>query len=222
MKVVIAGGNHKADYIISMYKDKGYELVVINQEIAVCQWLASRHNISVYHGNPTKDHIQVEAGVEGADLFIALGNNDVENYVACMVAKRNNNVKRCAATVMNPRDVDIFKKLGVDCVINSTYLLAQQIKNEASIENLIKTLTLEDDKIIILEITIPATSKLCNMVLADTTISDFASISCIYRNGNVMIPNGSSILKQGDKVLVVTKKEDENKVLKYFGTYHEK
>ena len=39
-----------------------------------------------------------------------------------------------------------LKKLGVDSVISSTYLLAQMILNESSVEKILKTLSIEDEK----------------------------------------------------------------------------
>ena len=148
MKVVIVGGRHEADYIISMYNNKKNDLIVINQDEDVCRYLSAQNNIPVMRGISTRQSDLHLAGAENADLFIALAENDHENYVACKLAKKVFGAKRCIAAVINPKNVDAFRSLGIDSVLSATYLLGEQIRNAASIENLIRTLSLENDEIV--------------------------------------------------------------------------
>ena len=83
--------------------------------------------------------------------------------------------------VQNPKNVSIFKSLGIDSAISSTYLLGEQIRNISSVENLINTLSLEDSKILIVEIRITKESRVVGKTLKDINISDLGSISCITR-----------------------------------------
>lgn len=213
MKVVIADGFHEADYIVRLYNNKRNDLVVINEIEDVCRYLSLNNEIPVMRARSTREDELKEAGAENCDLFISLSEDDYKNYVACKTAKQLLGAKRTIARVSNPKNVSIFKSLGIDSAISSTYLLGEQIRNISSVENLINTLSLEDSKILIVEIRITKESRVVGKTLKDINISDLGSISCITRNENVIIPNGQSELLEGDKVLIVTTAENKDKLI---------
>lgn len=216
MKIVIVDGKHEADYIISMYNNRKNDIIVINQDEDTCRFLSTQNNIPVMRGNPTRISDLQLAGAENADLFIALAESDHENYVACKLAKKFMGAKRCIATAVNPKNVDAFRNLGIDSVLSSTYLLGEQIRNAASIENLIRTLSLDNDEIVITEFKITSDMFVCDQTLKEINISDIASVSSIVRNSKGIIPNGNTRLLAGDKILVVTTHNNSNKVMKVF------
>ncbi len=216
MKIVITDGEHEADYIIKTYKDRNNDLIVINRDEEICRYLSLNNDIPVMLGRSTRESDLIEAGAEDADLFIALSQNDMDNYVSCQTAKQLLNAKRCIARVMNPKNVDIFRKLGIDSVLCSTYLLGEQIRSAASVENLINSLTLDDNRIIILELRITKDLWVKDKALKTVNLSHLGSVSIISRGPKVLIPNGDSILQENDKVLVVTNEENREEVIRMF------
>ena len=70
MKVVIVGGRHEADYIISMYNNKKNDLIVINQDEDVCRYLSAQNNIPVMRGISTRQSDLHLAGAENADSIL--------------------------------------------------------------------------------------------------------------------------------------------------------
>lgn len=216
MKIVIADGKHEADYIIKLFKNRNNKIIVINSDKDVCTYLSMQNDINTYYGSITKEYDLKSAYIENADLFIALSSEDVKNFVSCTMAKKIFNVKKCIANVINPKNVELYKKLGIDSVICSTYLLGNSIQNEANLENIIKTLSIENDKIMIAEVTILESFDVCNKQLKDLEIPAEASISCIYRGSHIIIPQGKTELLANDKVLVVCASVNKNLVLDYF------
>ena len=216
MKIVITDGEHEADYIIKTYKDRNNDLIVINRDEEICRYLSLNNDIPVMLGRSTRESDLIEAGAEDADLFIALSQNDMDNYVSCQTAKQLLRAKRCIARVMNPKNVDIFRKLGIDSVLCSTYLLGEQIRSAASVENLINSLTLDDNRIIILELRITKDLWVKDKALKTVNLSHLGSVSIISRGPKVLIPNGDSILQENDKVLVVTNEENREAVIRMF------
>ncbi|MBR2684982.1 MAG: NAD-binding protein [Erysipelotrichaceae bacterium] len=216
MKIVITDGEHEADYIIKTYKDRNNDLIVINRDEEICRYLSLNNDIPVMLGRSTRESDLIEAGAEDADLFIALSQNDMDNYVSCQTAKQLLHAKRCIARVMNPKNVDIFRKLGIDSVLCSTYLLGEQIRSAASVENLINSLTLDDNRIIILELRITKDLWVKDKALKTVNLSHLGSVSIISRGAKVLIPNGDSILEENDKVLVVTNEENREEVIRMF------
>ncbi len=216
MKIVIANGKHEADYIISTYNSRSNTLVVINENEEDCKYLSVRNGIPVMKGLATRETDLREAGAENADLFIALSENDMDNYVACRTAKLLLGAKRCITVVVNPKNVEVFRNLGIDSVLSSTYLLGEQVRNAASIENLINSLSLEDERVLIMEFRITPDLEAYGKTLADLDIADKGSISSITRGDKVIIPNGATVLEDNDKVLIVTTEEASDDVVKVF------
>ena len=96
MKVVIAGGTSQAEFIISMFKGKENELIVINPSQEVADTLVKRTRVKVYKGLPWRKYVLEETNAYGADVFIALCESDTDNDGACMMAKKVFSVKyRC-------------------------------------------------------------------------------------------------------------------------------
>lgn len=213
MKIVITDGEHEADYMISMFNSRKNDLIIINEDEDICKYLSHNSGIPVMRGISTRESDLRLAGAEDADLFIALSEDDVKNYVACKLAKNFLGAKRCIATVINPKNVDTFKNLGVDSVLCSTYLLGEQIRNNASIESLIHTLSLENNEINLIELKVTSDLFVCNKTLKDINISEIATVSSVYRSGKGIIPNGNTELLPGDKVLVVTTLNNRDKVV---------
>ena len=52
MKIVVAGGRSKADFLIGSLLEKKHEVTVINDEEAYCRYLSEKYNIPVVVGNP--------------------------------------------------------------------------------------------------------------------------------------------------------------------------
>jgi trk system potassium uptake protein TrkA len=198
-----------------MFKSKENQLIVINSSRSFANELAHKEHISVLVGSPWRNFVLEEAGVHDADVFISLSDKDTDNYAACILAKKIFNVKKCICVVNNPENVELYKKLGIDSVISSTYLLAQSIKSESSMESLIKTLTLENNKIVVSEIPVLSRYRIANKRIMDIDFPKYASISAIYRNFTVIIPNGQVEIKPKDILLVVCAPEDQKRIYNF-------
>ena len=216
MIVVIANGNLEAAYVIDSFKeDKHNKIIVINSDKEVAEYLMKRQHVSVYVGNPWRIYALEEAGVYDADLFISLSDNDTDNYVSCILAKKVFNVRKCICVVKNPDNVDIYKKLGIDSVISSTYLLTQYIKTESLEGNLIRSMNLDSNKIVMVEATLLSKYRICNKAIMDIHFPPYANIAYIMRDNEFIIPKGNVVLKPRDTLVIACDKADEDSLKKY-------
>ncbi|MBN2268440.1 MAG: NAD-binding protein [Acholeplasmataceae bacterium] len=215
MKIVIAGGKHEADFVIKALKEEHHHLIVINQDRIFAEYISTSNDIPVFPGDPTKGYCLSDAEVHGADVLLALGDSDTDNYITCITAKRLFNIKKTVAKVRNPKNVEIFKKLGVDSVISSTYLLAQTILNESSVEKILKTLSIEDEKIVMIELGVEADYSLVNKRIMDIQFPKNINISCIFRDPHVIIPNGSTVIKPDDKLIIISTPNEQEEIIEF-------
>ena len=131
MRVAIAGGRSRTDFLVESLVVDGNEVVVINGDRTWCEHMSARHGVPVVCGDATKRYVLDDADIEGFDLVIALSDSDADNLVICQMAQRYFDIERQVCTVSDPRNVVVFKKLGVSSVISATYTVARLIE-EAS------------------------------------------------------------------------------------------
>lgn len=216
MKIVICNGRHSADYLIKQFrKNKNTELIIINDNIETAKYISQENNIDVYVGDATKEYVLSENNIDNCNLFVALSRSDTDNYVACQLAKTVYNAQKCICRAVNPKNVDLFKRLGIDIVVSSTYLLGETVKSLISVSNLVKSLAIEDEKIVLSEIVLKGTDFICNKQLKDINFPATGSISCIFRNPNVIIPKGDTKLVPGDKLLVISNPKSQLSILEF-------
>ena len=114
---------------------------------------------------------------------------------------------------MSPKNVTLFKELGITNVISSTYMVAQHITQATTIANLVNTLSFEDD-IIISEVQIENEFKCVNRQLRDLPLPANTIICCIIRKGHdLIIPSGDSTIRGGDRLPVLTNKDSQSAAL---------
>lgn len=215
MKVVITGGAHEADFIVNMFKKEKHKLIVINNDPLFSQFISAQNHIEVFDGDPTKEYILGDANAKNADIIIALSAKDIDNYIVCMMAKKVFQIKKSICRVTNPKNVELFKQLGIDSVISSTYQLAQMIKNESNLENVIKTLSMEDEKIAITEILVQKKYQLSGKKIMDITFPRNMNIGCIFRDPHVIIPKGNTVINPGDKLVILSTPHDQDMITSF-------
>jgi len=215
MNIVIAGGTTAAEYIINNFKSPSNKLTVINTDLNDTFQIVRTNKIPVFYGDPSKKYVLQKANIEGADIFIAVGDKDADNYVACSLAKKIFNVKKCICIVQNPNNVDVFKRLGIDSVISSTQLLMASLDSETSLEKFIKTMSFEDNKIILTEVQIKSEYAISHKAIANIQFPKEGSIACIYRKPRVIIPNGQTTILPKDKLLFVSAPNDQQAIIDF-------
>ncbi|MCI1735357.1 MAG: TrkA family potassium uptake protein [Bacilli bacterium] len=215
MKILICGGKTEADFVIRSFQSPHNKLVIMNDDPLTAKILSEQNGVDVLDTDPTKIYSFEIADVYGFDLVIALMESDADCYVCCKIAKEHFGIKKAICTVSDPDNVEIFKALGIDSPISGSYLLTQRIKGESDIESIIKTLTLENDKIVITEINVKKNLDCCGKSLMQLKLPDYANVTCIFRNPEVVIPHGNTIIQSGDTLVIASAPDDQKKLIKF-------
>lgn len=214
MRIVIAGGRTQADFLIDTLNSKKHKLLIINEDKQYCDYLSSTHHFPVFCGDPSKYFVLEEAGIKNYDVLIALTHRDADNLAICQYAKRSFGVKKVICTVANPKNVDVFRQLGVTNVISSAHMVAQYITQATSIENLIKTFSIEDEKVVISEVMVEPEFMCVDQKIMDISLPDNTIIGCIVRkSSDMLVPSGTSTIKAYDKLFILTSPENQKKAM---------
>ena len=94
LRIIIAGCGKVGSTLVEQLSQEGHEIVVIDKNASRVQALTGMYDIMGIVGNGASYSVQQEAGVDKADLMIAVTDSDEPNLLCCTVAKRSG---RCAA-----------------------------------------------------------------------------------------------------------------------------
>lgn len=215
MKIVVAGGRDEADFLIGLLLMGKHKLTAVNGDRDCCEHLVSVHdNLTVIYGDPCKEYVMEDAGIRSFDIVIALREKDADNLEICQMAKRLFAVKKTVCTVRNPKNVEIFELLGVDRAISATYMLAHYIEQASIVEDLVKVMPLENQKVLVSEIKVQSDCAAVDLKIADMQLPFNTIISCIIRDTEVIVPNGQNRIMAGDRLVVMTTPQNQKEVVK--------
>ena len=209
MNIVIIGGGKVGYYLAKTLLSFHHKISMIEMKRETCEKLANELNISVFHGDATKIDILKNAETSKADIMIAVTGQDEENLIVCQLAKNNLRVGKTIARVNNPKNTNVFLKLGVDIPVSSTALIADIIEQEVDYAGM-KTLTsIKNNKIVVSEIEIKRNSPVFNKRVKDIKMPKDCQLVSVIKNEDVLRPGEHLVLLEGDSVIVVS--DTENK-----------
>lgn len=207
--VIIAGGGRVTYYLEGLLKNSKIRSLVIDESKERCQALADAFPCTVINGDPTKQSLLLEEGIERVDAFVALTDTDEENALVSMYAKSVGDGK--VITMINAISYsELFKKAGLDRIISpkaatASYILryVRSILNagDSKIETLHKLI---DGKVEALEFLIKDDiDGLTDIALRSLKLRKNILVACIIRGGEIIIPSGYDAMQRGDTVIIV-------------------
>lgn len=203
-------------YLAKTLLPNKHKLVIVEPQKELCEKIANELNIPVVIGDGT--NIDKLAGIEvqKADIFIAVTGRDEDNLIACQLAKRKFGIRRTIARVNNPKNIQVFEKLGVDICVSGTGIIADLIEQEVDYSGMKTLMKLKNGKIALSEIFIAANSPVCNKSLKEINIPKDCILISVIRDEEVIIPNGYTVLHSGDYIITVSSQEDQPELKDYF------
>lgn len=209
-KIIIVGGDKIASDLIGLLSEENsYDIRVIESRIAVCERLANRYAIKVFHGDGTNVDVLERADAMDASVLIALTGEDESNLVACQLAKLNFNAKMTIAKVNNPRNSGILKLLGVDKIFSSTEIIAKMIDQEVSYSGMSVTYNIPGSSKAIVSFPLHPKSPANHKSLAEFDFVGDSRVVLVTRSsGEVLIPTGDLVMMGGDTLLMVCDQDD--------------
>jgi trk system potassium uptake protein TrkA len=209
MYVIVVGGGKVGFYLAKTLLAEGHEVVVIEHNPAKAATLAQALNTVVLQGNGAEAALMEQAGMNRADVVVAVTGEDEDNLVVCQMAKRRFNVPRAIARINNPKNEAIFKKLGIDATVNSTDIIMAQIEQAIPSRSLIHLLTLRSAGVSIVELKLTASSPALGRPIKELGIPGDSILALVLRNSQAIVPSGNTVLREGDEVIAVTSLQSE-------------
>ncbi len=156
-----------------------------------------------------------EAGLDKADMVVALTPFESENLLICLNAKKRRSCKT-AARLERVESEDTFRSLGIDTVIHPERAAAHYLEELITKPEVVDLAFIDRGEAAILEFDVTDKSKIAGKKVKDLEYPKGSLIVAVYYKNKLIIPEPSSIIKPGEKVLVLAKNSIINKVRRNF------
>lgn len=226
MKIVIAGagdiGFHLAKHLSNEQKD--IILIDLNQE--VLDYANTHLDVLTLNGDSSSVEVLRKAKVQSADIFLAVTTYENNNIVSAILAKKLG-VKRTIARVNNPeylrnQQKATFKEIGIDKLISPVLLAAYEIDRLLDLAQVTDVFEFENGRLLLIGTTLDESCPFLDQTLNDISrqpenMNFIFRPMCILRDHETILPRGSTILKNGDHVYFITKRNEVNPLLAGLG-----
>jgi trk/ktr system potassium uptake protein len=183
--------------------DKGHEVTVIESLRRRYETVEEELEHAIQYGDGTELWVLERAGIERADLVVAVTGDDEDNILICQVATEKYGVERVVARCNNPRNLQHFELLGIKPAVSATDLILRLIEHEVPKYGLVHLLDLKEERLEIIEMEVADGSPADGCKVADLGLPDGSLVISVLRDGGGFVPVGDSIVKAGDEVLLV-------------------
>ena len=170
MNIIIVGCGKVGRVLTEQLNEAGNNITVVDINGARATDVAERFDVMHVIGNGATRAVLEEAGIDKADLLIAVTGSDERNLLCCLIAKKAGGCQTIAR-VRSPQynaDVRYLKEeLGLAMVINPEYAAAEEIARVLRFPSAIKIDTFVKGKIELLKFKLPEDSPLCGMCVRE-------------------------------------------------------
>ena len=219
MFIIIVGGGKVGYYLAKTLAPEKHGIVLLEEDEAQCNKIAGELNdlgIGLVHGDGTDIHFLQDAGIEHADILIAVTGHDQNNLVACQLAKQYFSVPRTIARVNNPKNIQVFKQLGVDSVVSSTAHIASIIEHEVDWASINQMLGQKAGDVRVKDMPVSQTSPAAGKTVAELTLPKGTILISVIREKDAFIPNGQTQILAGDSVIALSHDDNMKRLSEYF------
>jgi trk system potassium uptake protein TrkA len=210
MYIIIVGGGRVGYYLTKALLDEGHEVLIVEKSASISQNINDEMGSVCFRGDGCEVATLAEIGTGRADMLVAVTGDDEDNLVACQVAKHKFKVPRTIARTRNPKNETLFKKLGVDVIVNSTNIILEHIEEEVPTHPLIHLMTIGDRGLEVVEVKISAESATVGKKIGELSLPEESNLLLLLRKEKKpVVPKSDIILQAEDRILAVTSPEKE-------------
>ena len=222
MKIVILGAGAVGSTLASLLSQDN-DLVVVDQNSSELHRLEEEADIKTLVGGASYPNILVNAGIQEADMVVAVTGSDETNIVSCMIAKvLNKSIK----TIARVREISYLKgktkeamdsgEIPVDIHISPEQLITEHIQGLIEIPGSLQVMEFGQGKLNLVAVRAVEGGPMIGHEIGDLKKhmpKIDSRVAAIFRNGEPITPLGSTIIESNDEVFFISKKGEASKVV---------
>lgn len=212
MKIIILGAGQVGGTLAEHLVDEDNDITVIDQDPERLRELQDKFDLRVIQGKASHPSSLRDAGAQDADMLVAVTSSDETNMAACQVAYSLFNTPNRIARIRSPEYIAEKEKLfrsdavPIDYIITPEELIIDYVQKLIEYPGALQVVDFANEKVKLVCVKAYYGGPLVGNAI--TTIKEHmphidARIAAIYRQGQAIRPQGSTIIEAGDEVFFV-------------------
>ena len=223
MNIIIVGCGKVGYTLVELLSSEEHNLVVIDEKPERVSRITDSMDAMGIVGNGINHQTLLAAGIETADLLIAVTGDDEKNLLCCVIAKKTG---RCQtiARVRNPiynEETEFLKKeFGIAMIINPDLAAATEIAKVFQFPSALRVDTFAKGRVELLHFRIGKDSPLLGMKLynLNQTLHTSVLVCTAMRGDDVIIPNGNFEFHENDVISIASTRKNAIEFFRKIGT----
>ncbi len=215
--VIFGGGNiglFLAEELERKHKEINVKIIEINRSRAE-HVSATLNNTVVINGSILEPDMLLEAGVDKAETVVAVTDDDENNVLASLLAKKCGAQR--AITLINKSTYNpLVGPLGVDVVVNPRSITVSQILSHVRRGRVHSVYSVQEGFGELIEAEALETSSLVGQPLKDVNLPKDTRFGAIIRDGQIIVPRPQTVVEGGDRIVLFAATEAVREVEKFF------
>jgi trk system potassium uptake protein TrkA len=203
-KVMIAGGGNIGRRLAARI-ERDYDVKVIDHNKSVSSLLAEQlHHTLVLQGDATDEELLDQENVAAMDVFCALTNDDEDNIMSALLAKRMG-AHRVIALINRSAYVDLVQGGEIDIAISPAQATVGPLLSKIRRGDMVAVHSLRRGAAEVLEVAVHGDAKTSRVVgrrIEEIDLPDGSTIAAIIRNGDVIIAHHDTLIEAEDHLIV--------------------
>ncbi len=225
MRVIVVGAGEVGSYVAERLSRQGVDVFVIERDAKRAAHLAETIDVEVITGSGTHPTTLAEAGIDAADLLVAVTKSDEVNLVASILAKQADvprTVVRIEAPELRGHDAAGLRRAsGADLVIDPDEETAQEVLSLIEMPGAAEVAKLGNGEVFVIGARIPDHAPIVGKSLIELGVENEPDwdyiVSSIKRGSETIIPRGDYVIEPNDLVRIVCVRSARRKVAKLVG-----
>lgn len=202
-KVMIIGGGRTGYYLAQKLSEFGAAVKIIEQNKERCHYLSTHlDDVMILHGDATDLDLLEEENLEEMDAVVTTTGYDEDNLLLALLATQHE-VNDVIAKISKDSYADLISKIGVDMVLNPNDISANTIvRFIQGSKRVVSSMMIQGQAELLEIIATDRMDELIDMPLNDMDLPEGMLVAAIHRDGNVIIPDGQTVILEGDRVII--------------------
>lgn len=213
MNIIIVGCGKVGYTLVELLSSENHNLVVIDEKPESVSRITDSLDAMGIVGNGIDHQTLVEAGIETADLLIAVTGDDEKNLLCCVIARKSGRcqtIARVRNPIYNEESEFLKKELGIAMIVNPDQTAASEIAKVFQFPSALRVDTFAKGRVELLHFKIGKDSPLLGMKLynMNQTLRTNVLASTCMRGDEVIIPNGNFEFRENDIITIASTRKN--------------
>ncbi len=220
MNIIVAGDGKVGATLVRLLSAEGHDLTLVDLNQKTLENTVEQYDVMAVNGNCASMGVLLEAGIQNADLLIAVTGQDEVNLLSCMTAHGINPKLHTIARIRNPEYTDQIHRMrdlfALSMTVNPEKQAALEMEKLLRFPGFLRRDSFAKGRAEIVELRVDENSKLRDVSLIEMyrIVKCRVLVCAVLRGGKAITPGGQFVLRSGDRIFVTAPTSNLAQLLK--------